>query len=159
MDKINLRSTNYSHEEHFKSNGISFDMENVQNTASTNKSLQSVLTKRSSGFQIDPYASRNRDKKTNVNGWDKIDPVSFWHRTHSLRVLRNKILIDLERHFGHKVEHNRLFSCLGKNIFQQKYASILDFILIHPMLLIKLCYIILIPLFQSMTLCLSNVLS
>ena len=31
-----------------------------------------------------------------------------------MRKLRKKILLDLERHFGRKVLHDRLFSCLGK---------------------------------------------
>ena len=31
-----------------------------------------------------------------------------------MRTLRGKILLDLERHFGRKVMHDRLFSCLCK---------------------------------------------
>ena len=34
--------------------------------------------------------------------------------TTSWQILRRKILIDLERHFGKKVEHDRLISCLCK---------------------------------------------
>ena len=31
-----------------------------------------------------------------------------------VRKLRTKILLDLKRHFGREVKHNRLFSCLCK---------------------------------------------
>lgn len=32
-----------------------------------------------------------------------------------MRQLRNEILLDLKRHFGREVKHNRLFSCLCKS--------------------------------------------
>ena len=90
--------------EHGKTTGISFDSDPLEKGSINNNSNKRVLTKRKSTFQIDPFSSSTHDKDENNGGWQKYE---------FMRVLRRKILIDLERHFGRKVEHDRLFSCLG----------------------------------------------
>ena len=89
--------------------GVSFGYDDIQNIDANVRNPKKNLLKRKSTFQIDPHASstfdRNQNKAAKIGGF----------RNHEFfKVLRRKILMDLERHFGRKVEHDRLFSSLGK---------------------------------------------
>ena len=89
--------------------GVSFGNDDIRNIEANDRNPKRDLLKRKSTFQIDPHSSstfdRNQNKDTKIGGF----------RNHEVfKVLHRKILIDLERHFGRKVEHDRLFSSLGK---------------------------------------------
>ena len=104
MDDYNVRQQNVFCKAEGEPKGISFGNVNLENGKTKDKMNDRVLTKRKSTFQIDPHSSSTYDKQKGGNGWESYG---------TLRTLRRKILIDLERHFGRKVEHDRLFSCLG----------------------------------------------
>ena len=105
MENDNLRRNNLFSEKEGRTSGISFGSTFNENGATNDNSNKRILTKRKSTFQIDPHSSSTYDKAANNSGWQSYG---------IFRVLRRKILIDLERQFGRKVEHDRLFSCLGK---------------------------------------------
>ena len=97
----------FSHENR-KAFGVSFGNEEIKDIEVNDRKAKHVLLKRKSTFQIDPLSSSTYKKDENeaiqVGGW----------RDHTFFIqLRRKILIDLERHFGRKVEHDRLYSSLG----------------------------------------------
>ena len=89
-----------------------FDQGHFRNGVHPDNSKRKVLTKNSSSFNIDPYSSSINTKKEK----DIVYMKTFSSRKNYeiMDVLRKKILLDLERQFGCKIEHDRLFSCLGK---------------------------------------------
>ena len=96
--------------ENRKAFGVSFGTEEIKDIEANGKKSKHVLLKRKSTFQIDPLSSSTYEKDKNeaikIGGWQ--DHTFFTQ-------LRKKILIDLERHFGRKVEHDRLYSSLGNS--------------------------------------------
>ena len=93
-----------------KAFGVSFGNDERQDIEANDRKSKHVLLKRKSTFQIDPLSSSTYEKDKNeaikIGGWQ--DHTFFTQ-------LRKKILIDLERHFGRKVEHDRLYSSLGNS--------------------------------------------
>ena len=89
-----------------------FDQGHFGNGVHQDNCKRKAITKNSSSFHIDPYSSSINSKKEKDNVWKMI----FLNRDNYkiMDVLRKKILLDLERQFGCKIEHDRLFSCLGK---------------------------------------------
>ena len=97
-------------DENGKAFGVSFGNDEIQNIEANDRKPNRELLKRKSTFQIDPYSSSSYDDNKN----DSIK-TGGWQNYEVLKVLRRKILIDLERQFGRKVEHDRLFSSLGNS--------------------------------------------
>ena len=91
-----------------KAFGVSFGNDERQDIEANDRKSKHVLLKRKSTFQIDPLSSstskKDKTRAIKAGGWQ--DHAFFTQ-------LRRKILIDLERHFGRKVEHDRLYSSLG----------------------------------------------
>ena len=89
-----------------------FDQGHFRNGVHQDNGKRKALAKNSSSFNIDPYSSSINTKKEKDNGY----MMTFSNRENDniIDVLRKKILLDLERQFGCKIEHDRLFSCLGK---------------------------------------------
>ena len=108
MEKDNIGLEKSFSEENRKAFGVSFGNNETQDIEATDRKSKHDLLKRKSTFQIDPLSSSTYEKDKNeaikIGGWQ--DHAFFTQ-------LRRKILIDLERHFGRKVEHDRLFSSLG----------------------------------------------
>ena len=106
-----------------------FDQGHFRNGVNPDNGKRKALTKKnSSSFNIDPYSSSINTKKEKDNGY----MMTFSNREgyRIMDVLRKKILLDLERQFGCKIEHDRLFSCLGKivEIFVYLFLQIKLFI-------------------------------
>ena len=99
----------FSHENR-KAFGVSFGNDEIQDIQANDKKSKHALLKRKSTFQIDPLSSstfkNDKNEAIKIEGWQ--DHAFFSQ-------LRRKILIDLERHFGRKVEHDRLYSSLGNS--------------------------------------------
>ena len=89
-----------------------FNQGHFRNGVQPDHGKRKDLTKNSSSFNIDPYSSSIKTKTEK----DNIYMTTFSNREgyKIMDVLRRKILLDLERQFGCKIEHDRLFSCLGK---------------------------------------------
>jgi len=100
-----------------------FDQGHFRNGVHPDNGKRKDLTKNSSSFNIDPYSSSINTKKEKDNGYMKTFPNRGGYKV--MDVLRKKILLDLERQFGCKIELDRLFSCLGK------IAEILMFLLLQ----------------------------
>ena len=105
-----------------------FDQGHFRNGVHPDNGKRKDLTKNSSSFNIDPYSSSINTKKEK----DNVYMMTFSNRgNHKIMdVLRKKILIDLERQFGCKIEHDRLFSCLGKIVEISMFLFLQ--ITIHP---------------------------
>ena len=88
-----------------------FNQGHFRNGVHPDNGKRKDLTKNISSFNIDPYSSSIKTKKEK----DNIYMTTFSNREgyKIMDVLRRKILLDLERQFGCKIEHDRLFSCLG----------------------------------------------
>lgn len=73
---------------------------------------------------IDNEQNHEEETKSDYHGqiW-KYSSNSSIMRYAFMRKLRKKILLDLERHFGRKVAHDRLFSCLCKLMLYKKLCS------------------------------------
>ena len=91
-----------------KAFGVSFGNDEIQDIEANDRKSKHVLLKRKSTFQIDPLSSN-----TYETGQHEAIKVGGWQDHTFFTQLRRKILIDLERHFGRKVEHDRLYSSLG----------------------------------------------
>ena len=90
-----------------------FDQGHFRNGVNPDNGKRKALTKKnSSSFNIDPYSSSINTKKEKDIVYMKTFSSRGNHKI--MDVLRKKILLDLERQFGCKIEHDRLFSCLGK---------------------------------------------
>ena len=94
-----------------KSFGVSFGNNDIQNIEANDRKPNRELLKRKSTFQIHPHSSSTYDDYKN----DAIK-TGGWQNHEVFKILRRKILIDLERQFGRKVEHDHLFSSLGKSL-------------------------------------------
>ena len=97
----------FSHENR-KAFGVSFGNDERQDIEANDRKSKHVLLKRKSTFQIDPLSSSTYEK-----GQHEAIKVGEWQDHTFFTQLRRKILIDLERHFGRKVEHDRLYTSLG----------------------------------------------
>ena len=108
MEKGNIGWKKSFSDENRKAFGVSFGNDEIKDIEANDRKSKHVLLKRKSTFQIDPLSSstykKNQNEAIKDGGWQ--DHPFF-------KQLRRKILKDLERHFGRKVEHDRLYSSLG----------------------------------------------
>ena len=108
MENGNIGWKSSFSEENRKEFGVSFGNDDFRNIEANDSKPKPDLLKRKSTFQIDPHSSITFERSHT-----EADKVGGWKNHEVFKVLRRKILIDLERHFGRKVEHDRLFSSLG----------------------------------------------
>ena len=132
-----------------------FDQGHFRNGVHQDIGKRKDLTKNSSSFNIDPYSSSINTKKEKDNGYMK----TFSNRKSYkiMDILRKKILLDLERQFGCKIEHDRLFSCLGKIVEILMFLFLQINLIFHPTISTFMKHIEFY--FQSTTSCSFNVLS
>ena len=132
-----------------------FDQGHFRNGVNPDNGKRKDLTKNSSSFNIDPYSSSINSKKENNNAY----MMTYSNRKNDkiMDVLRKKILLDLERQFGCKIEHDRLFSCLGKIVEILMFLFLQINLIFHPTISTFMKHIKFY--FQSTTSCSFNVLS
>ena len=143
--------------------GIFFVDESLHNNAASNGRAinatmqKTILKKRPSKFQVDPHVSSNNLYKTEERYSNHNDIKISSAEAESFRqepeehtnnvwdgkfkkivmVLRKKILLDLARQFGRRVEHDRLFSCLGKLTKYEIFYSLNFFLSYQKLLFVR----------------------